>query len=597
MQTGKYELISRLAVGGMAEVFLASATGPMGFEKRMVLKRILPHLAEDPAFVEMFLREAKLVAQLNHPNIVQIFDFGEADGSYFLTMEYIDGPNLRVLRKKARALGMPLPPALCARLVASACEGLAFAHDFQDPDTGKPLGLIHRDISTDNILVSRQGAVKVVDFGIAKTADQSHKTQNGVLKGKVPYMSPEQIRARPLDRRVDVYSLGVVLYELLTGRKPFNSPTDASLMQAILFEPLPPAVMHRPDLPEALQHILERALAKDREHRYPDCRAFQLELEDFILSTGKSVGAYQLSQLVTQLVASGDTAASPAKGTGESQATAASRTPASSAGSRAPKSSSRTVELKTPRPQPTADDTLPMKPAERKVSDPVPPQPVEAASQEVQTQSTHSKPPLMWIAALGGAALLIAGGGYLAGASTGQEAPVVKDSREPPAPSITLAPHETPMPPSIEPIVEPPTQLTHETKAEQAPPTERIVDRKSSAPTSRAPVARAHRESKQAATARTGTLHLVVRGWADIWVDGKKKGRVPPINELELPPGRHELKLVNPALKPYRALVTITAGETLEHRVVFQAAGPATEDSQAKAPGDAEATQVASGAR
>jgi serine/threonine protein kinase len=262
----------------MAEVFLAKAEGLMGFEKTLVLKRILPHLAEDPGFVEMFLSEARLAARLNHPHIVQIFDFGEAHGQYFLAMEYIDGPNLRVLIQRASERGMALPPAVCARLVAHACEGLAFAHDFADPETGQPLELIHRDISPDNILLSRQGTVKVVDFGIAKAAGQSHRTQTGVIKGKLAYMPPEQVRASPLDRRVDVYALGVVLYELLTGSKPFDAPTDASMMQAILFEPLVPAGERRSDLPQATEQILERALAKERENRYPDCATFQADL-------------------------------------------------------------------------------------------------------------------------------------------------------------------------------------------------------------------------------------------------------------------------------------------------------------------------------
>src|SRR5690242_18845995 len=152
----------------MAEVFLAKAAGPMGFEKTLVVKRILPELAEEPAFIQMFLSEAKLAARLTHPNIVQIFDFGESEGAYFLAMEYIDGPSLRMLIKRAVVQELALPATVCARLISLACEGLAFAHDFADPDTGEPLSLIHRDISPDNILLSRQGAVKVVDFGIAK---------------------------------------------------------------------------------------------------------------------------------------------------------------------------------------------------------------------------------------------------------------------------------------------------------------------------------------------------------------------------------------------------------------------------------------------
>jgi serine/threonine-protein kinase len=317
MQLGKYQLVRKLATGGMAEVFLAKAAGPRGFEKTLVLKRILPHLAEDEAFVEMFLGEAQLAARLDHPNVVQIFDFGEVDGSYFLAMEYIDGPTLRRLIKRSTELKQPLSAAVCAKMVASAAEGLAFAHELTDPETGAPLGLVHRDISPENVLVSRQGAVKVVDFGIAKVAGQSHRTATGVVKGKIAYMPPEQLQAKAMDGRVDVYALGIVLYELLTGKRPFEATTDVSMMQAILFEPFVPALKRRPDLPEAMQRILERALAKDREQRYPDCRAFQADLERFVLSLGEPVGAYQIARLVAQVmegVEATPVAPTPAKG-------------------------------------------------------------------------------------------------------------------------------------------------------------------------------------------------------------------------------------------------------------------------------------------
>jgi serine/threonine protein kinase len=300
-QVGRYRLISKLATGGMAEVFLARASWPMGFKKTLVLKRILPHLAGDPRFVEMFLSEARLASQLSHPHIVQIFEFGEDQGQYFLAMEYIDGPSLHVLIHRARKRGLALPPAVCARLVASACEALAFAHDFADLETGQPLGLVHRDISPDNILLSRQGNVKVMDFGVAKAAGQYHRTKTGIIKGKLPYMAPEQVRAQPLDRRVDVYALGAVLYELLTGSKPFHAPTEAALMRAILFDPLVPAVERRPDLPKALQEILHVALAREPERRYPDCTRFQTALEEFILSQGKPVSAHQVARLIVQL--------------------------------------------------------------------------------------------------------------------------------------------------------------------------------------------------------------------------------------------------------------------------------------------------------
>ncbi|OJT18871.1 hypothetical protein BO221_39865 [Archangium sp. Cb G35] len=320
-QVGKYQLVRKLATGGMAEVFLAKAAGPMGFAKTLVLKRILPHLAEETAFVEMFLSEAKLAAQLTHPNIVQIFDFGESEGTYFLAMEYIDGPSLRTLIKRASAQGVELPLAVCARLVANACEGLAFAHDFSDPETGEAQGLIHRDISPDNVLLSKQGSVKVVDFGIAKAAGQAHKTASGVIKGKIAYMPPEQVRAESLDRRVDVYALGVVLYELITGHKPYEAESDVGVMRAILFQSPMPAVQFRPELPDSMRRILGRALAKDREQRYPDCHAFQSELEEFILSVGKPVTTPQVAQLIAQVASSNEQTSTSQPGIGRGEAT------------------------------------------------------------------------------------------------------------------------------------------------------------------------------------------------------------------------------------------------------------------------------------
>jgi serine/threonine-protein kinase len=309
---GRYELIRKLAQGGMAEVFLARAEGPGGFAKTLVLKRILPHLAEDPAFAAMFLTEAKLASRLHDTNIVQIFDCGRAGNTYYLVMEYIDGPNLRMLGRYASKQGVPVPLELCAWIISEACEGLAFAHEYCDPATRKPLNLVHRDVSLDNILVSQEGTVKVVDFGIAKAADQVHRTQTGIIKGKLSYMPPEQLRAQELDRRVDVYALGVVLYELLTGgHKPFDATTEASIAKAILFEPWVPAVKRRPDLPKALQTILDRALAKDREKRYPDCRAFQADLAAFIRSRGKPVNSSHLARFVTQVSAAVPAAPQP----------------------------------------------------------------------------------------------------------------------------------------------------------------------------------------------------------------------------------------------------------------------------------------------
>jgi len=300
-QLGKYQLVRKLAVGGMAEVFLAKAAGPMGFEKTLVLKRILPDLAGDPVFVRMFLAEAKLAASLNHPNIAQIFDFGQEQGAYFIAMEYVDGPNLRSLSRRSAERSISIPVSLCAKIISSACEALAYAHEFIDPGTATHLSVIHRDVSPENILLSRTGAVKMVDFGIAKAGGRTQPTEAGILRGKISYMPPEQIQGKEIDHRADIFALGVVFYELITGSKPFDARSDVTIVQAILYEQMIPAVARRPDIPEPIARMLQRALAKDPDGRYPTCRHFQAELEQFIVSAGEPVGAYQLAALVSKL--------------------------------------------------------------------------------------------------------------------------------------------------------------------------------------------------------------------------------------------------------------------------------------------------------
>lgn len=298
---GKYVLVRKLATGGMAEVFLARSDGPMGFQKKLVVKRILPHFGEDQNFINMFLSEARLAAELNHPNVVQIFDFGQADGQYYIAMEYIDGPNLRSLNKAARGTVGPIALPLCARIIALAAEGLGYAHDLKD-SAGRPMGLVHRDISPDNVLVSRSGSVKVVDFGIAKANTQPHLTKSGVIKGKLAYMPPEQLAREPLDRRSDVFALGVVLYELACGAMPFDATSEVSIIQAIMgSEPLVRASVKRPDLPPGLDAIISKCLEKDVSRRYPSCRELQVDLERFIASTGEVVSVADIGKLVEHL--------------------------------------------------------------------------------------------------------------------------------------------------------------------------------------------------------------------------------------------------------------------------------------------------------
>ncbi|HEY8209197.1 MAG TPA: protein kinase [Myxococcaceae bacterium] len=309
---GKYELVQRLAMGGMAEVFLARFEWARGLEKTVVVKRILPHLAQDAAFREMFFGEAQLAAQLNHPGIAQIIEFGESEGTYFLAMEYVDGPSLRALEKAVRARGERIPFAHGARIAASCCEALAHAHELIDAATGQSLHLVHRDVSPDNILIARNGAVKVVDFGIAKAASQTHHTQAGMVKGKVAYMSPEQVRAESLDRRSDVYALGVVLYEMISGGRPFEGPNDLTLMTAKVNGTMVPLRTRCPDVPEALEAIVNRALQRSRDDRYPDCRAMAAELEEALIAGRQPASAFQIAQLVERYGGAGAQRTEPA---------------------------------------------------------------------------------------------------------------------------------------------------------------------------------------------------------------------------------------------------------------------------------------------
>ncbi len=311
MRLGKYTLLQKIATGGMAEIFLARQDGPAGFQKILVIKRILPHFAHDERFVTMFLNEARLAALLNHPNVVSIFDLGEEDGSYYLAMEHIHGRSLDQILDRCQALGRRVPLALCARIVADAAQGLHYAHGFAAPD-GTPLNLVHRDVSPQNVLVTFDGLVKLVDFGVAKAATNTGKTQTGAVKGKYAYMSPEQIAGQPLDRRSDIFALGVVLYELATGRRPFGQQSDLLAITAILNEAPVPAREIVPDFPGSLETVMLRCLDKDRDRRYPDAEEIHRDLERFIRSEGTFVGARELAQFLTEIfgeeIASGNPA-------------------------------------------------------------------------------------------------------------------------------------------------------------------------------------------------------------------------------------------------------------------------------------------------
>ncbi len=297
---GKYTLVDRIAVGGMAEIFLARQAGLEGFEKTIVIKRIRPHLSKQASFVKMFLNEAKLAAQLNHPNIVQIYDLGKIGESYFIAMEYIFGRDMRRIIPKADSLGIPFPMVYALKIASSVCEGLYYAHQKVDL-YGNPLNIVHRDVTPENIFVSFDGTVKVLDFGIAKAANQIEQTRAGEIKGKLSYMSPEQCMGKMLDCRSDLFSLGVVLYEWLTGFKLFTGDSEVAILKSITEGKIYAPSYFKADIPEAVESILMKALEKDREKRYQTAWEMQYDLDQFLSQYEFTPSNIHLSNFLKQL--------------------------------------------------------------------------------------------------------------------------------------------------------------------------------------------------------------------------------------------------------------------------------------------------------
>jgi hypothetical protein len=281
---GKYLIVGELAVGGMAEVFLGVHRGLEGFQKAVVIKRVLPAFSTNASFVQMFVDEARIAARLEHPNIVRTYEFGEVDGQYFTAMEYLPGEDLAKTLDKLAFARQQMPLHLAAGIVASVCIGLHFAHGLTDT-AGRPLGLIHRDINPANVIVTYSGEVKIIDFGIAKTT--SSETQTGTVKGKVAYMSPEQILGRGIDQRSDVFSTGVVLWELLTGRPLFLRDNEGATLYAIMNEPLHAPSRYRPEIPRALDDIVMNALARTPADRYESAEELGIALERFLVDQPK----------------------------------------------------------------------------------------------------------------------------------------------------------------------------------------------------------------------------------------------------------------------------------------------------------------------
>ncbi|KAB2836053.1 serine/threonine protein kinase, partial [bacterium] len=280
---GKYFLIEKLATGGMAEIYKAKTFGVDGFEKILAIKRILPHCAVDKEFINMLVDEAKLSVLLSHTNIVQVYDLGKIGDDYFISMEFINGINLREVMNRAKEVGEKFTEDVVVYILSETCKGLDYAHSKKDNE-GKPLNIVHRDISPQNILLSFEGEVKIVDFGIAKAAMNISHTMAGILKGKISYMSPEQALGKPIDRKTDIFSTGLILYEMLTGEKLFTGETQFEVLKKIRTTRLNENSF--PDsIPAPLRKILAKALAYSVKDRYDNAGDMQIDLTRYLYST------------------------------------------------------------------------------------------------------------------------------------------------------------------------------------------------------------------------------------------------------------------------------------------------------------------------
>jgi serine/threonine-protein kinase len=300
---GRYQLLERIAIGGMAEIFRARQSGAMGFEKILVVKRILPHLAADREFLAMFLDEAKLQATLSHPKIVQVFEFGEVDGQYYIALELVEGVDCLGLLRACAHKRQRLPVRLAVFIATEVLDALDYAHHKRGPD-GAPLGVVHRDISPSNIFVSRRGHVKLGDFGIARASVEQRqaKTQAGTLKGKYGYMAPEQVVGGHIDGRADVFAVGIVLAEMLMGRRLFTAPNDLDVLLMVRDARLDRLNRHGVDIPPPLRAVLDKMLTRDPAERFPSAGAARDALLDFLFEARQRVSAHDLGAFIEELL-------------------------------------------------------------------------------------------------------------------------------------------------------------------------------------------------------------------------------------------------------------------------------------------------------
>lgn len=302
MTEQRYRIVSRIAAGGMAEVYRGESAGIEGFRKKVAIKRVLPKLSQNREFIHMFLDEARLCAYLSHSKCVQVFDIGQAAGAHFIVMEFVDGADLQGVLEYLQRHEQQMPVEVACLIAAHVCEGLAYAHDACDHE-GQPLGIVHRDISPHNVLMTRHGEVKLVDFGLAKASSHLTAEEEDIVKGKFGYLAPEVTLGQGADRRVDIFAAGILLWEMLAGRRLFKGETDLETFKQVQAANIPDMRQIRSDVNEDVAYVLSKALVRDREQRYQQAGEFAKDLALVLNRLGKPVTYQDLAKLV------GDTAA------------------------------------------------------------------------------------------------------------------------------------------------------------------------------------------------------------------------------------------------------------------------------------------------
>ena len=624
---GRYLLQYEIASGGMASVYLARAMGAAGFERAIAIKRIHPHLAKKPTFVDMFLDEARLNARIAHPNVCSVLDFGEADGSYFMAMEYLVGqPLSRVLGAVSLRPELATSPrwhALAARILADACQGLHAAHELVD-DHGYPLNVVHRDFTPHNVFVTYDGAVKVFDFGVARAEGRVHQTETGMLKGKLAYMSPEQLARAPIDRRLDVWAAGVCLWELLTLRRLFGTRSEIEIVQAIGSEVILEPSLVRAGVPKELDAITMRALERDPDRRTNSARILARELNQFASTTGVSTSLSDVADLMSELFPEErakklDVVANILRsedGLDLSETSAVQRSrgaePRSSSGSiAAPRSNARAAGGRTPAsvraPSATSASVRP-EPARREPTGAVRTKPVEdeAVPEEATTQSTMdladmleppseqsltlqlgeapSKAPSSrlslssgpmrsrWmlvagsiLVLLGVTVFVIVASGALEGAPSDPPITTLATTTPTiPPPTTSAAPHDSSedQPPELPRGVIAPPPTDGPGVPEVVTPSDAVLEEgDAEAPQGEGDEAADVAPVEATPRARRGSVNVAARGgWADLFIDGRPAGRTP--RSVSLTPGRHLVELRPPGAAPIRRAVTIRSGRT-----------------------------------